>query len=499
MEDKKTMGFTTVYNSTDANKSYKVEVKKYQGEKHLVVPVVMMVEGVHNGSHGPLYHPAEELSKFPQAWNGTPVIIYHPTDEKGQYISANIPEVIDEQVVGRVFNVVYEDGKLKGEVWLNENKTAQIAPEVLKMVREGKAIDVSVGVFTEDIMQEGNWNGENYIGIAKNHRPDHLAILPDVAGACSLKDGCGLGVNKEDGGLQNMSVDNLKYDGVENTPWTAPTLSDFGVDGNWFDLSNSEKERIASHFLVGDANAETFADLKFPVVNPKTNKLNERALRAVISGRGAAVRGISDAERKRARRKAYELLIEEFDAELEIPSMENLEECTSGKGKGGKKMKEKVEILVQSKHFNEEDIEWLESLEDKHLDKLITMAQKKEETVDKKELEVKALSELKEKFKDLNTYLEMAPAEVKEQIVFGMRLMEDKKQEYINYIKTNAMPGAFTDDELKAMKFYQLEKLVKAIPAKVDYSVQGLQANTVQYQGAKPVADMLLPFGVKVS
>ena len=61
------------------------------------------------------------------------------------------------------------------------------------------------------------------------------------------------------------------------------------------------------------------------------------------------------------------------------------------------------------------------------------------------------------------------------------------------------MPGAFTDDELKAMKFYQLEKLVKAIPANVDYSVQGLQANTVQYQGAKPVADMLLPFGVKVS
>ena len=36
----------------------------YEGKTHLVIPVVMMVEGVHNGSRGPVLHSAEELGKI---------------------------------------------------------------------------------------------------------------------------------------------------------------------------------------------------------------------------------------------------------------------------------------------------------------------------------------------------------------------------------------------------------------------------------------------------
>ena len=41
--------------------TYTVREETYQGAKYLVVPVTMMVEGVHNGSMGPLFHSIAEL------------------------------------------------------------------------------------------------------------------------------------------------------------------------------------------------------------------------------------------------------------------------------------------------------------------------------------------------------------------------------------------------------------------------------------------------------
>ena len=57
---------------------YEVKLTVHNEKPHLVVPVVMMVEGVHNGSQGPLFHSIAELGKFPESWNGIPVVIYHP-------------------------------------------------------------------------------------------------------------------------------------------------------------------------------------------------------------------------------------------------------------------------------------------------------------------------------------------------------------------------------------------------------------------------------------
>jgi len=484
------------YSLINTNAGYTISVKKHEGEKHLVVPVVMMVEGVHNGSHGPLFHPATELGKFPEVWNGIPVIVRHP-QKNGMYVSANSPDIVDEQVIGRVYNTRMEDGKLKADVWINENKAIKVYPEILGYLHSGKPIDVSVGVFTEDELTPGEWNGEQYIGIAKNHRPDHLALLPNEKGACSLEDGCGLGINKKGGDEESViETYRLSYKGTESTEWSGVTLQDFGVEGRWEDLPREERARIASHFLIGDADAPTFQDLKLPVVNPKTGKLNERALRAVISGRGAMVKGVSAEERKRARRQAYRLLIDEFDADLEIPEMSALKEHT----KGGKKMgcPNKVEILVQSGNFAEDDREWLTELADEQLDKLIELNKKatqpKEEAIGVNRESL--INELKEQFKDLNVYLEMAPAEVKEQINFGIKLLNDKKQEYIDYIKTNSASDAFTDEELKAMKFCQLEKLAKAIPPKVDYTVMGAQQVNVATNKNK--VKPLPPAGIKL-
>jgi hypothetical protein len=180
---------------------YEVKTRKYRGKNHLVIPVIMMVEGVHHGSHGPLYHSIQDLGKFPESWNGIPVVIDHPVIE-GVNVSANSPDIED---VGKVFNTYVKDNKkLAAEVWLDEEKLQAFSKEVLAQIKQGIPLEVSLGMFTEEELVTGEWNGEHYEAIAKNHRPDHLALLPGSVGACSLADGCGLGVNSE--GLQIEEV-----------------------------------------------------------------------------------------------------------------------------------------------------------------------------------------------------------------------------------------------------------------------------------------------------
>ena len=76
--------------------NYTIREETLNGKPHLVVPVVMMVEGVHDGSDGPICHKAENMAQFAEAWNGVPVTISHPTiEENGKKIlvTANSPEV----------------------------------------------------------------------------------------------------------------------------------------------------------------------------------------------------------------------------------------------------------------------------------------------------------------------------------------------------------------------------------------------------------------------
>lgn len=183
--------------STMINNAYSIRTEMYDGKAHIVVPVIMMKEGVHSGSQGPIFHSSSELSKMVDAWNGIPAVIYHPKDSDGDYISANSPTV---PYVGKIFNTNFSDGALRAEVWLNKEKLSSISPLAAAYIKQQKPLDVSVGVFTDTEMMVGEWNDESYIGVAKNYRPDHLALLPGETGACSWEDGCGIRVNIETNG-----------------------------------------------------------------------------------------------------------------------------------------------------------------------------------------------------------------------------------------------------------------------------------------------------------
>jgi hypothetical protein len=182
--------------------NYEIKLTLHQKKAHIVAPVVMMIEGVHAGNQGPLLHEISELGKFPASWNGIPVIINHPEDEEGNAISANYPDIVDNEVIGRVYNTEVDGKKLKAEIWLDEDKLNDVSPETLDSINNNEEIEVSLGMFTENKMQKGEYEGEDYVGVAYSHRPDHLAILPDSVGACSCEDGCGIGANNKNKNME---------------------------------------------------------------------------------------------------------------------------------------------------------------------------------------------------------------------------------------------------------------------------------------------------------
>jgi hypothetical protein len=181
---------TQIYQRFVANIGGKVRYDMLEGKQYLVAPAVMMVEGVWKGSKGPLYYPASELSKTPGVWNMKPIVVYHP-EMNGQAISACVPEVIQSRQVGMMLNSTW-DGKLRTESWLDEEKLKKVDARVLESLKKGEMVEISTGLFTDNEETTGNFNGKDYVAIARNYRPDHLAILPDKVGACSIADGAGL-------------------------------------------------------------------------------------------------------------------------------------------------------------------------------------------------------------------------------------------------------------------------------------------------------------------
>lgn len=163
----------------------------FEGRSTLVVPVVMIVEGVLNGA----LVPREEFGRYPQAWNGEPVPVLHP-EEQGSPIQANLPDVIERNTIGRVFNAYAEGDKLKAELWIDAEKARRLGHGgLVESLEAGECIEVSTGYFADSEMTSGTFNGREFQEIHRNIRPDHLALLPGEVGACSIRDGCGTRVN----------------------------------------------------------------------------------------------------------------------------------------------------------------------------------------------------------------------------------------------------------------------------------------------------------------
>jgi len=179
--------------------SSKVRVEYLEGQKCLVAPCRMLVEGVHNGSKGPGYYPKEEIASNPSVWNHMPIMVGHPKDSSGAYISARSSAgVLNASKIGILLNTKANDGGkyLDTEAWFVENRVKQIDNRIYEALNNNTPMEVSTGLDATVVETSGIWNSEKYDFIVTNFEPDHLAILPDQIGACSLSDGAGLLVNQ---------------------------------------------------------------------------------------------------------------------------------------------------------------------------------------------------------------------------------------------------------------------------------------------------------------
>src|SRR5215831_627167 len=339
---------------------------------YLTAPCVMLVAGVLNGGL------IGEAELVPQDWNGVPVTIGHPTDATtGNAISARAPQVLANSGVGHVYHVRLGQGtrgtesvaSLVGELWLDVARMQSMggeAQQALTKLEAEEPLEVSTGFFSYAVAGQGSYLGTPYSEQHFDLRPDHLALLPNQVGACSWTDGCGsprLHSACDCGGTcptcqETMPMDDPSptrlqalwtmlarffhedplithvlssarrpsYSGTESTAWSAPSLGEAikALGGtseqqtaNVADLPASLKRQVAALSLLGDPAADNARDLLFfPVVNPRTGKLNEGALRAVISGRGSQA-NIPEAAKTSAQNMARRLLNSAFDAGLE--------------------------------------------------------------------------------------------------------------------------------------------------------------------------------------
>lgn len=179
-----------------------------QGKKYLVAPMVMITEGVHNGSGGPLLYKAAEIKRAVPAWNMKPIVVYHPEID-GKGCTACDPLVLEKQQVGMVMGSRWVGNKLRAEAWIEEALAEKVDARVIKALESNSVMEVSTGLFTENVGEPGKWKEEEYVAEATNHQPDHLALLPDQIGACSVADGAGLLQINEAATAANVDVTRL--------------------------------------------------------------------------------------------------------------------------------------------------------------------------------------------------------------------------------------------------------------------------------------------------
>jgi hypothetical protein len=156
------------------------------GKNHMVAPFIGIFEGVGNG----ILYPGDSLQESAPFWNDAPVPVDHPM-VNGKPVTCRDPQFMNSVVCGRVYNTKFEDGKLKGELWVDEERLNSIDPSISTRIKANQVMEVSTGMFMDLEEGEGEFQGRKYSAIASNIRPDHIAILPRSVGAFSVGDGAG--------------------------------------------------------------------------------------------------------------------------------------------------------------------------------------------------------------------------------------------------------------------------------------------------------------------
>lgn len=432
------------------NSGYVIRKEILNGISYVVVPVVMMVEGVHKGSAGKVFYSAEELSKTSSAWNGRYVPVYHPKDGENENVSCNSPDMIEKYAIGQIFNTGFnvEKKSLVSELWLDEEKTKRISPEVLIRVLSGVNLEVSTGLLFDEMEIPGKWKDEEYEMAAINIIPDHLAVLPNEVGACSWSDGCGVRFNSR----------------------KKETRYSFGKEAqltlNKHDISHEELRKKISELIfplkqvdvmnypAEEIYIEQVYDNYF-IVNKMKEGKSHYIKQGYLMDEDGNVSLEGDAQ----------------EVEKQIIYNSVVEFLKEGGKKKMAKNKEEVDFIlgVKQMEYEEKDRETLEKMEDPVFINLKSYAQK---FANCKACNGTQVQEPIKKAATLEELIFNATAEIQEMVNDGVRMVKDKKAGLIAAIKANKR-NKFTDVQLGVKQIDELEMIVNLAAIDVDYSLQG--------------------------
>lgn len=448
-------------------KSYSIRDEVHQDKDFLVVPVVMLVEGVHKSVNGgSVLHLLEEFSRLPEAWNGVPVTVNHPQNEDGIYISANTPEIIENQTIGIIYNTHIEDGKLKAEAWIEKIKTEISFPGLANTLLSGIPLEVSTGAFIDYQKTQGQNNGESYESIARGYIPNHLALLPNGKGACSWADGCGIRVHKEGG-------DELKKE-------TKEAMKSLVKEGFSVIQCNELGFRETSSKIQSKLDAMD-TDVKFHnlqevfedefVFSMFTQTEENLFKRGYTVNADETIEFIG--EPIPVTRKVEFVELNNNESEVNAMSKEKSKSCCPGK----------VHLLVSSGRFTEKSKVWLDELNESALDELLS---------DKEKLQVNradALEVLKEDLSSPEKLVVILSGDAKTIVEHGLALNQEERKKLVDHITANAATeGGLSVEELNAKDTDELEKLAAMVKASSDFT--GINSGN---QNLKVGQEMLLP------
>jgi hypothetical protein len=497
MKTKESIIMDVYFQTTPA---YQVKHEVFEGKDYLVIPVVMMVEGVHSGSHGPILHTAEELGKFPASWDGIPVTLNHPNVD-GQYVSANSPEILKDWAIGTIFNTHMEGKMLHAEAWIDQIKLMAFSPTTLEKINKGEIIEVSVGVFSDEDDIEGVFMGtdgmEQYKAIARNHRPNHLALLPDEIGACSIMDGCGLRVNKKGGLKMNVLVNEQNEQQV---------LKELSLKGFSFNQTGfQERANKAQQMLNQKDNETSYFYLEEIFENEMVYQVHSRLLDGTRTSKfykqsyqeNAAGEVELTGEAVQVKRLIEYPVVsvatntQEKEESININEKEKnimSEKCTPC-------VKAKVDTLIANKalSYAETDREWLEGLGEDQLEKMtptVPIAVHVKEKVTKEDV-IQVMKGF-----TLEEHLSTMPLQVRDQIQTGLRINAERKTAMITEILANEN-SPWEKEDLEALTPKVLEKVFATV------SVNKMEENSfIAYGGGfipemEETVPLVLPFGLE--
>lgn len=471
-----------VLQSLTGNMSAHVRYETLEGRNYLVVPMVMLTEGVHSGTRGPLYYPAEELSNLEGRWDHRPIVVYHP-EINGAGVSACSPDMVNSRKVGVVFNTRWDSKakKLRAEAWLDIDRLSEVDDRVLNALENDETMEVSTGVFSDNERSEGVWNGEEYAAIARNYRLDHLAILPDQKGACSVEDGAGLlQLNKE---LEQKA---------ENNPLLLEAI----------DYLNSKLARsglIDNELSHGDIRRELFSEVR--------SRFGEDIWIEEVYDDNFIYSRLDKLHRLGYTVNGNEVTLGEGTPE-EVHQVIDYVPVKNQEGKMPKEKKtayeDKVNNLISNEQtkWEEDDREFLSSLDEDQLDKMfpienedkkaagklppVSDPEQVQKVVDKaakdvgpQEQETKTANN-KEKSPTLDEHIETLPSEIQEFVREGLMIRNAEKARLVEII-VNDDRNRFTEDQLNKKPLGELQAIADLCRNEEE---EGPDSRYPQYVGA---------------